>query len=210
MRLQSVERQDATYSAEMSSAHGDMTNLKETANVAQHQLASPQSASLIVEGGYRHLFGIEEQYHAVLKVLLCIFGSCLVDRTFILDLIHDLLHQDMDLDLDTRFRVIFTAVLDSRGGFHFATSKVVDTSCATPRQHVSSIMTHVNDRLAPLASESSVPFSSHFLDPDEALAAVLTPHIVWLHQWTLLSSTVFIFVGVVVDAFYIYNPYSSR
>lgn len=74
----------------------------------------------------------------------------------------------MDHDLDGNLQAVFAAVGDCTASFRFSTSSVIKTHSALLRQDVSSILTHLDSRLAASAFYPSVTPISDPLDPGAA------------------------------------------
>lgn len=114
---------------------------------------------------YSRLLGVEELWCGRLEALLCGLRSRFVDHMSFFDFVRGFLRQDMDRDLDDGFRAVFSALRDLTPGFHSATSSVVETHIGTLHRDVSSILTHLDGRLADSAFQPSVKTSSDPLGP---------------------------------------------
>lgn len=98
------------HSADLALAHGNMTRVKESLTVAQHQLADAQLALVTVEGETdenRRRLGVEEQWRGNLEVLLRRVCSDLDDLAFLVNSVPNSLLQDMPHDLDVYLRASF-------------------------------------------------------------------------------------------------------
>lgn len=126
-------------------------------------LADAQSALVTIEREdyeHHHRLSVEERRCFTLEALLCGVCSRLVGHVSLVEPIRGFLCQDMDSDVEDYFPAISAKVHEFTAGFRSETSNVVKTHSATLRQDVSSILTHLDTRLAATISDPSVRTSS--------------------------------------------------
>lgn len=147
-----------------------------------------------------------------MQALIRSLRSRLVYHTSFVDTVQGFLRQQMDRDLDQYLRAIFAAVGDQTAGLRSSKPNVVETHSATLRTDVSSTLTHLDGRLAALASEHSVTTSSSLLGPGEApppsqpqrhIAVMYLSILAFLPPlFIVLNVVVVLYLDYVVSSFY--------